>query len=318
MDIELRFSIRGIYSTALTKHLLDHGHELVNPTKSQAERFGACTSSVAPDVIINDTGDKEGVVIQGGPESVMEFVQDIREISWQVVVTPIRIHGGVASARIYFPAEAKTSLDIIRAKITYTLPYHHFCRAGGETLSNIVSMLEELVDIGALNREIAEQKITGLINRLAPRKGSSGMIHHLKPLSGKILLGPFRFYRSGEVLIGRRIIKGFGKYNGLGVDKTPGDVSISRIKRFSWRMETRYYGLGNAEKGRYINISTPIHLYESHAWYIDLGIDVVEKPNGERMIIDAEELEQLLEKSCISRELYEKAMSEAKSILDSS
>jgi len=312
----LRFSIRGIYSTSITKYLLDLGHELVNPTRSQEERFGPHSSTTAPEVVINDTGDKEGVKLLGSPDAVGEIMQELRKISWQVVTTPIRLVGRVASARAYFPAEAKAFLDAIRSKITYTLPYHHLCRAGGETLSNVVSMLEELVESGALDRELAERRILDLVNRLAPRRGCSAMIHHTKPLSGKILLGPFRFYRSGDVLIGKRIIRCFGKYDGLEVDKTPGDVSISRIKRFSWRMDTRYYGLGNAEKGRYINISTPIHVYESHAWYIDLGIDVVEKPNGEKKIIDAEELEKLLECSCISRELYEKAMSEAKNIMN--
>lgn len=315
MNIGLRFSVRGIYSTALARHLLDLGHELVNPTRSQEERFGTA-ESVIPDILISDTGDKEGVTIQGAMKHLEEIVLDLKKISWQVVVTPAQSLGGASRVRVYFPADAKRSLDMIRSKVSYTLPYHHFCRAGGETLSNIVSMLEELVEKGALNKEIAEQKIADLVTRLAPRKGCTGMIHHLKPLSGKILLGPFRFYRSGDVLIGKRIIKSFGKYDGLGVDKTPGDLSISRIRRFSWRMDTRYYGLGNTEKGRYINISTPIHVYESHAWYIDLGVDVVEKPNGERKIIDTEELEQLLEKSCISRELYEKALNEARSILE--
>jgi hypothetical protein len=312
----LRFSIRGIYSTSITKYLLDLGHELVNPTRSQRERFGAHASTTAPEVVINDTGDKEGVKLIGSPDAVGEIMQELRKISWQVVTTPVRLAGGIASAKVYFPAEAKASLDTIRSRVAYTLPYHHLCRAGGETLSNVVSMLEELVESGALERELAERRIIELVNRLAPRRGCSAMIHHTKPLTGKILLGPFRFYRSGDVLIGKRVIRGFGKYDGLEVDKTPGDISISRIKRFSWRMDTRYYGLGNAEKGRYINISTPIHVYESHAWYVDLGIDVVEKPNGEKKIIDAEELEKLLENSCISRELYEKAMSEAKNIMN--
>lgn len=313
----MRFSIRGIYSTSITRHLLDLGHELVGPTRSQEERFGAQTFSTLPDVFINDTGDKEGVKLQGSPDAVVEALQELRRISWQVVTTPVKVIGGVAHARAYFPVEAKASLDVIRSKVTYTLPYHHLCRAGGETLSNVVSMLEELVDSGALERELAERRIADLVNRLAPRRGCSAMIHHTKPLSGKILLGPFRFYRSGDVLIGERVIRSFGKYDGLDVDKTPGDLSVSKIKRFSWRMDTRYYGLGKAEKGRYINISTPIHVYESHAWYVDLGIDVVEKPNGERRIIDTEELDKLLENSCISKELYDKALSEAKYILNS-
>lgn len=312
----MRFSIRGIYSTSITKYLLDLGHELVNPTRSQQERFGAYASTTAPEVVINDTGDKEGVKLLGSPDAVGEIMQELRKISWQVVTTPVRLVGGIASARVYFPAEAKASLDTVRSKVAYTLPNHHLCRAGGETLSNVVSMLEELVESGALDRELAERRIIDLVNRLAPRRGCSAMIHHTKPLTGKILLGPFRFYRSGDELIGKRVIRGFGKYDGLEVDKTPGDISISRIKRFSWRMDTRYYGLGNAEKGRYINISTPIHVYESHAWYVDLGIDVVEKPNGEKKIIDAEELEKLLDNSCISRELYEKAISEAKNIMN--
>lgn len=315
----MRFSIRGIYSTAVSKYLLDLGHELVNPTHSQEERFGIGSSWTTPEIIIQDTSDKEGIIIQGASSIVEQVVEELRRISWQVVTTPLsRLSGGIASARVYFPIEAKKALDDIRSRVAYTLPFHHLCRAGGETLSSILSMLEDLVVSGSLDRKIAEERISLLINKLGPRKGCTAMIHHLKPLSGKILLGPFRFYRSGDVLIGRRVIRSFGKYDGLGIDKTPGDVSVTRLRRFSWSMDTRYYGLGNAEKGRYINISTPIHVYESHAWYIDLGIDVVEKPNGERRIIDTEELELLLENSCISRELYERALSEARSIANTS
>lgn len=57
--------IRGIYSTALTKIMLDNGFKITQATPIQVERFNLEYSSEPPDVEIVDFENKQGVLITG-------------------------------------------------------------------------------------------------------------------------------------------------------------------------------------------------------------------------------------------------------------
>lgn len=309
----MRFSIRGVYSTALTTYLLDRGHELVNPTEKQRMLFGVSTIA-QPDVAISDTDDREGIIVKGGIDLIREVVEELRQISWQVVSSPISEKGLV---RLYFPFEAKEELDKIRGRTVYTVPLHHYCRAGGEALSSLITLCEEVVAGGKAEKGIVEEKVREAVLGLLPRRGDVIFLHHQKPHRRKIVLGPYRSVKKGNPLILERTIRGFGLYDGLRVEKTPGDTAITTIPRLGWSMQTRYVGLGNRHKGSYINISTPIHVYDNHVWYLDLGIDVVERPESRLEVIDREELEMLLEAGCISRQLYDRALDEVQRYLSS-
>jgi len=61
--------VRGIYSTALIALLLDKGFEIVNPTRSQVERFGLNSRGNA-DASITDSNDRHYVEVRGEPEVV--------------------------------------------------------------------------------------------------------------------------------------------------------------------------------------------------------------------------------------------------------
>ena len=75
----VKVRIRGIYSTALTKLLLDAGFEIVQPSLVIAERFGMAPSEEEPDVVISDREDKHGIMMVGPEEAVGEVLSVLRK-----------------------------------------------------------------------------------------------------------------------------------------------------------------------------------------------------------------------------------------------
>jgi len=79
--------IRGIYSTAITKLLLEHGIKVTQPTKPIVERFKLETPTYCPpDVTIKDLEDKRGVLVIGLPKAVEKVVQTLLDRLEQVLV----------------------------------------------------------------------------------------------------------------------------------------------------------------------------------------------------------------------------------------
>jgi len=65
--------IRGIYSTALTKLLLDQGFRVVQPSAALKERFGLGENMESPDIDIHDRYGRQGVRTLGNAETVGAF-----------------------------------------------------------------------------------------------------------------------------------------------------------------------------------------------------------------------------------------------------
>ncbi|MEM3642189.1 MAG: hypothetical protein QXH37_09740, partial [Candidatus Bathyarchaeia archaeon] len=61
----LKANVRGIYTTALTKLLLDHNFEIVNPSLAIKKRFGLNDNFAPPDLKIKDRYDLQGVRVLG-------------------------------------------------------------------------------------------------------------------------------------------------------------------------------------------------------------------------------------------------------------
>jgi Ribonuclease G/E len=71
----LKAKIRGIYTTALTKLLLENGFEIVQPSIPIKERFRLKDCFDPPDIEIKDRYDLQGVRAIGTPESVDKLIQ---------------------------------------------------------------------------------------------------------------------------------------------------------------------------------------------------------------------------------------------------
>ena len=62
--------VRGIYTTALTRILLDAGHEVVDASPPIRRRFDGSFPTAAPDARVSTTADRQGVGASGDPEQV--------------------------------------------------------------------------------------------------------------------------------------------------------------------------------------------------------------------------------------------------------
>lgn len=78
--------VRGIYSTALTKLLLDSGFKIAQPSTSVKERFGLKENNDFPDVRIQDRDDRQGVHMEGEKESLENFTSVLRSLLEDVVI----------------------------------------------------------------------------------------------------------------------------------------------------------------------------------------------------------------------------------------
>jgi len=88
--------IRGIYSTALTKLILDQGFEIVQPSVTVTERFRLKENSESPDLEVYDRYDQQGIQALGKPESINAFnsilqsyLDDVIIRSWRVTTDGI-------------------------------------------------------------------------------------------------------------------------------------------------------------------------------------------------------------------------------------
>jgi Ribonuclease G/E len=78
--------IRGVYSTALTRLLLDHGFEIVQPSVAMKERFGIEERNEPPNLDVRDRRDRQGVRALGRAESISAFRSMLQSNLHDVVI----------------------------------------------------------------------------------------------------------------------------------------------------------------------------------------------------------------------------------------
>jgi len=307
---------RGIYSTALLNLALKTGmFEVVSPTASQKTRFSLADNSEDPDITVTDTTDRHAVKILGEEQSVQEFVSQLRRVDdYSAVWWKSGDRSSLCIAA--FSLKSKLALDSLRGEVTYTVPWHHYCRSGSESLSLCVTLAEKLVEENLAEPERVKLLFQQEMEKLTPRLGSLIRIVHTK-LSGKVIsLSPGKvvWRRGSELRIVRQILGG-GVYDGLNVQKSPGDYAITHIKRGQPFMITKYYSHNGVLKGEYYNVSTPVEVYDSYIRYIDLSVDVVRLPDGTLRIIDREELDEAFSMGVISERMYREALETSRGIV---
>jgi Ribonuclease G/E len=82
----MKAKIRGNYTTALTKLLLENGFEIVQPSLTIKKRFGLLDNSVSPDIKIKDRYDLQGVRVFGTSDAVNAF-QSVLHSAFEDVLT---------------------------------------------------------------------------------------------------------------------------------------------------------------------------------------------------------------------------------------
>ncbi len=90
-----RVRIRGIYSTAITKLLIDQGFDIVQPSVTTRERFGLNRNSKSPDLDVYDRRDLQGVKASGKAEPITNFISMLQSHLSDVIIRrwPFTVNG---------------------------------------------------------------------------------------------------------------------------------------------------------------------------------------------------------------------------------
>ncbi len=209
----------------------------------------------------------------------------------------------------------KEYLDRVRDEVTPTIRLHHSVKSNLPSFSAIVDYAEKLKQRGVSEDALVEALTDTIMEHY--RQKHRIKILHIKPSAEIIELGNARLkniYRDRDsiIMILERIIHSKGVYDGLNIEKEPGDRIITEINTKEWVIRHTYYSANGELKGVYININTPPELTEEGIMYLDLEIDVIKNPQGETQIIDQDLLDQIFRKGIITAAMYEKALEEAK------
>jgi hypothetical protein len=96
MGALMKAKIRGIYSTALTRLLLDNGFEIAQPSLAIKKRFGLSDDSEPPDIRIKDRYDLQGIRALGtvGALDTFQYIlhstfEDVLTRRWRVTIDGI-------------------------------------------------------------------------------------------------------------------------------------------------------------------------------------------------------------------------------------
>ncbi|HEX77221.1 MAG TPA: DUF402 domain-containing protein [Dehalococcoidia bacterium] len=327
----VKVKVRGIYSTALTKILLERGFTIIEPSPVIRERFGIERAREPEDALILDKGDKQGILVEGERESVNLVVAALRSVLPEAIYRPTSqpapsleametrsltwaefVKLGRQGFEIEFPANCKLVLDGLRAEVSPTLSGHHLLKiidagrvdAAEAGLGGLPGEGEALAK--ALKKELVYRHY---------QEGRAIFINHAK-LNGASfkLRGRIReFYGSCGLRIERRF-RGKGNYDGLGVPMEEGDWGLVEAEEGSWVCKRSYFSLGGELKGEVYNINTPIEFYPDMLYYIDLEVDVVRWPDGRTAVIDTEGLEEGLRQGFLTEELTSRALSLARDL----
>ncbi|MGA1874681.1 MAG: DUF402 domain-containing protein [bacterium] len=325
--------IRGIYTTALTRLLLDHAYSLAQPSRQIQERFRISDNELEEDVSIRGRTDGQGLLITGTGRHLAQLLSLFRAHFFDMV-TRIRIEEPAADSaylsrnfnlsskkddslelEIELPGASKEAMDFLRAGVTPTVKGHHLFKT---VASEWVELAEGELSRSPfrraeLEKELLEQVILGPMKR----HGFIALIH-VHP-EGRVLSlrgGKILSLNHDHLIIRREFSGGYGRrYDGLHLPIEEGDYGITQIIDHQWFIRHTYYSQGGSVKGRYWNINTPVEFYPDHIRYLDLHLDIIRKPGGFPRIIDQEKLEKAVAGGFISRELARKARETARSCL---
>ena len=335
-----KVKIRGIYSTALTRLLMDRGFKIVQPSAVIKERFNLKNpSQEPPDLDIRDRMDRQGVCATGSIGALQLLTSTLNSTLDDVVIRgriPREAGGPILSSEefgnpllkslsettftinIEFPALSKRILDSIRRKVQPTLDGHHYYKACGRRISSLLEMAERLLEKGCPQEEV-EALFKETIRSEYPRVGSIIEIEHVK-IDGRCFhLGVPRVLRFEEETGVMRLHRTFtkkGVYDGLKTVKEPGDHAVTDLKIGGWSLRTRYFSSKGVYKGTYINLNTPVELYPRGIRYVDLEVDICVWPDGKIAEIDMEKLQERIRQGYISERIEPLMRREIKEIMN--
>jgi len=321
-----RVKIRGIYTTALTKLLLNSGYAIVDPSPEIRQRFSLPPVDEPPEIFIQDRPDRQGIEITGEPDQLSVLIGLLQETLLDSILLEFGSKAEIpqeaeeeaelrdtACARFEFPGISKAYLDAIRSTVIPSVKNHHrlkilfdkkLARFEGELLKN-PSKKEDLENELFAEWVLAPLQKAGLA-RLEHIKASGKAI---RPREG-ILVGS-----EGEKFILKRSFSQ-GRYDGLNLPIQEGDYALTEVREGAGYVKHSYFSKQGKLKGEYFNINTPVEIYPFGARYVDLEIDVVCRPNEKPVVSDRAELALLARRGIVSSRLEKRAIETAEHLVE--
>jgi hypothetical protein len=318
--------IRGIYTTAFTRLLLDSGYRIAEPSPEIRQRFKLGPTARTPDILLKDREDHQGVDIIGEADRISRLLKVIQEHLIDAALMhfgpldegkmdipeELRPSGEFARAWLELGGASKGKLDALRSSVIPTLALHHRLRI---VQPGILEKAEErLVERPklkkALEREVFQEAI------LYPLSKAEGVrVEHLKIRDKPVRPREGILWEAKEtrVLVKRSFSR--GRYDGLDLPIEEGDYGLTEVRERSWHVKHSYFSKAGKLKGEYYNINTPVELYPYGARYIDLEIDVVRRAGESPFIVDREDLAILVKEGKISQQMGKKALQTAGALL---
>lgn len=344
-----RVRVRGIYSTALTKLLLDHDFEIVQSSTVARERFKLrdTDAELSPDLDVYDRLDRQGVYAVGETTLLDSLISVLKSLLEDVIVrrrAALRamesstlacssiilestargvgnssLGSKLDSINIEFPAMSKKKLDALRSLVTPTIEGHHYFKACGGKISYLLGMAEKMLEKDAPRSEV-ENLLKESIRAEYPCLNSRIDIEHVK-IDGRLFhldnAQIVDFDEDKGSLRLRRTFKRKGFYDGLRIRKDPDDYALTDLRIGDWTFRTSYFSCDGQYKGTYVNLNTPIELYSDKIRYVDLEADVCLWPDGKIEKLDLDKLEDKVSKGYVSEGLEGIVRRKLKEIMNS-
>jgi len=235
----------------------------------------------------------------------------------QAAVAPHRYFTDEATTWVWFGRESRFALDEVRREVTTTMPGHHRTKAGTNSASGAVDLVEALVDDGDVDTGESDFPFDVVARQFGPQAGDAVDIAHGKPDGRLFTLGEAAVdsvEADGTVTLRREMTPG-GQYDGLGVDRQAGDVAITKVTEGRWWYPTTYEGSDGERRGTYVNVCTPVEVFPGEVRYVDLHVDVVKHADATVERVDDDELDDAVEAGHVSEALAEKARNVAASLV---
>jgi hypothetical protein len=141
-------------------------------------------------------------------------------------------------------------------------------------------------------------------------------VRHVKP-EGRVHVfrGRVEAFREGYLRLVRQF-RGGGRYDGLRVPKEEGDYGYFEVAEEGRVARCTYFGAGGTPKGAIYNVNTPAEFYPDGVRYIDLEIDVIQRPDGSLEVADTSELENKVQQGFLTPALAERARAVARELTE--
>jgi len=213
------------------------------------------------------------------------------------------IYTGQFFGMLVFSDRDKEKLDEIRSKVYPTIKGHHKYKSLSNELTEIVDYTEYVL----LNKpEIANDLSKILLHYVYEKlkEKTHIEIEHISIFENEIKkLTPGQIVKltmendEAQITV-KRIFKSKGIYDGLGVEKEPGDYDLMEVSTKHPLIIHKYFSKNGTFKGIYLNINTPPEIVPGKIRYIDYEVDVVATRDEVRKI-DVEKLEKTVEEGIL-------------------